>query len=160
MPQLRHLLRQSHGGLAHTAVVTTVGSTARPRTQARDAAEDGSRTRVGPGDLGGWSTGSGVEQLDEPTQRMWIGVIEEIAQSLETSVGRIAVLLVGQHPALALRAVNIPIKRGRLALHSSSAAVRDDPPAPEPKGKLDDDLLGEGDGGSKILSATHAGASH
>jgi hypothetical protein len=160
-------LRQSHGGLAQTAVVTTVGSTARARTQARDAAEDSSRTRVDPGDLGRQSTKSprlvqpvAVEQLDEPTEGMWIGVIEEIAESLETSVGRIAVLLIGQHPALALRAVDIPIKRGRLALHSSSAAVRDDPPAPEPKGKLDDDLLGEGDGVSKILNATHAGASH
>jgi len=67
--------------------------------------------------------------LDEPTEGVWIGVIEEIAERLETLVQQIAVILVEQHLDLALRVADYAyvLDRGRVALHGSSAAVRDDP---------------------------------
>jgi branched-chain amino acid transport system ATP-binding protein len=67
--------------------------------------------------------------LDEPTEGVWIGVIEEIAERLETLVRQIAVILVEQHLDLALRVADYAyvLDRGRVALHGSSAAVRDDP---------------------------------
>jgi branched-chain amino acid transport system ATP-binding protein len=67
--------------------------------------------------------------LDEPTEGVWIGVIEEIAERLETLVREIAVILVEQHLDLALRVADYAyvLDRGRVALHGSSAAVRDDP---------------------------------
>jgi len=67
--------------------------------------------------------------LDEPTEGVWIGVIEEIAELLETLVRQIGVVLVEQHLDLALRVANYAyvLDRGRVALHGSSAAVREDP---------------------------------
>jgi branched-chain amino acid transport system ATP-binding protein len=67
--------------------------------------------------------------LDEPTEGVWIGVIEEIAERLETLVRQIAVVLVEQHLDLALRVADYAyvLDRGRVALNGSSAAVRDDP---------------------------------
>jgi branched-chain amino acid transport system ATP-binding protein len=67
--------------------------------------------------------------LDEPTEGVWIGVIEEIAERLETLVRQIAVILVEQHLDLALRVADYAyvLDRGRVALNGSSAAVRDDP---------------------------------
>jgi branched-chain amino acid transport system ATP-binding protein len=67
--------------------------------------------------------------LDEPTEGVWIGVIEEIAERLETLVQQIAVILVEQHLDLALRVAGYAyvLDRGRVALHGSSAAVREDP---------------------------------
>jgi branched-chain amino acid transport system ATP-binding protein len=67
--------------------------------------------------------------LDEPTEGVWIGVIEEIAERLETLVQQIAVVLVEQHLDLALRVAGYAyvLDRGRVALHGSSAAVREDP---------------------------------
>jgi branched-chain amino acid transport system ATP-binding protein len=67
--------------------------------------------------------------LDEPTEGVWIGVIEEIAERLETLVQQIAVILVEQHLDLALRVSGYAyvLDRGRVALDGSSAAVREDP---------------------------------
>jgi branched-chain amino acid transport system ATP-binding protein len=67
--------------------------------------------------------------LDEPTEGVWIGVIEEIAERLETLVQQIAVVLVEQHLDLALRVAHSAyvLDRGRVALHGSSATVREDP---------------------------------
>jgi branched-chain amino acid transport system ATP-binding protein len=67
--------------------------------------------------------------LDEPTEGVWIGVIEEIAERLQTLVQQIAVILVEQHLDLALRVADYAyvLDRGRVAVHGSSAAVRDDP---------------------------------
>jgi branched-chain amino acid transport system ATP-binding protein len=67
--------------------------------------------------------------LDEPTEGVWIGVIEEIVERLETLVRQIAVILVEQHLDLALRVADYAyvLDRGRVTLHGSSAAVREDP---------------------------------
>ena len=66
--------------------------------------------------------------LDEPTEGVWIGVIEEIAERLETLVRQIAVILVEQHLDLALRVADYAyvLDRGRVALHGASAKVRED----------------------------------
>jgi branched-chain amino acid transport system ATP-binding protein len=67
--------------------------------------------------------------LDEPTEGVWIGVIEEIAERLEILVRQIAVIIVEQHLDLALRVTDYAymLDRGRVAVHGPSAAVRDDP---------------------------------
>ncbi len=67
--------------------------------------------------------------LDEPTEGVWIGVIEEIAQRLEQLRARMAVLLVEQHVALALRVAQYAyvIDRGAVALEGAAQAVREDP---------------------------------
>ncbi len=67
--------------------------------------------------------------LDEPTEGVWVGVIEEIAQRLEQLRTRMAVLLVEQHVALALRVAQYAyvIDRGAVALEGPAQAVRDDP---------------------------------
>jgi len=66
--------------------------------------------------------------LDEPTEGVWIGVIEEIADRLEVLVREIAVMIVEQHLDLALRVTDYAyvLDRGRVALHGPSAAVRED----------------------------------
>lgn len=66
--------------------------------------------------------------LDEPTEGVWIGVIEEIAERLEVLVREIAVMIVEQHLDLALRVTDYAyvLDRGRVALHGRSAAVRED----------------------------------
>ncbi len=67
--------------------------------------------------------------LDEPTEGVWVGVIEEIAQRLEQLATRMAVLLVEQHVALALRVAGYAyvVDRGAVALEGPAPAVRDDP---------------------------------
>ena len=67
--------------------------------------------------------------LDEPTEGVWVGVIEEIALRLEQLATRMAVLLVEQHVALALRVARYAyvVDRGAVALEGPAAAVRDDP---------------------------------
>jgi branched-chain amino acid transport system ATP-binding protein len=67
--------------------------------------------------------------LDEPTEGVWIGVIEEIADRLTELANRICVLLVEQHVELALRVANYAyvMERGTIALEGRSSAVRDDP---------------------------------
>jgi branched-chain amino acid transport system ATP-binding protein len=67
--------------------------------------------------------------LDEPTEGVWHGVIEEIAQRLERLSAEIAVLIVEQHVELALRVAHYcyVMDRGRIALAGRSQDVRNDP---------------------------------
>ncbi len=67
--------------------------------------------------------------LDEPTEGVWIGVIEEIAERLAELANRMCVVLVEQHVELALRVASYAyvIDRGTIALQGPAGAVRDDP---------------------------------
>ena len=67
--------------------------------------------------------------LDEPTEGVWIGVIEEIAAQLSALVREIAVVIVEQHLDLALRVARYAyvLDRGRVALEGPSASIREDP---------------------------------
>ncbi|MEI7967572.1 MAG: ABC transporter ATP-binding protein [Betaproteobacteria bacterium] len=67
--------------------------------------------------------------LDEPTEGVWHGVIEEIAQRLEELTREMAVLIVEQHVQLALRVSQYcyVMDRGHIALEGPAAEVRDDP---------------------------------
>ncbi|HYZ22489.1 MAG TPA: ABC transporter ATP-binding protein [Rhodopila sp.] len=67
--------------------------------------------------------------LDEPTEGVWVGVIEEIADRLVPLSRRMSVILVEQHVELALRIAHYAyvIDRGSIALEGPSAKVRDDP---------------------------------
>lgn len=67
--------------------------------------------------------------LDEPTEGVWIGVIEEIAERLVDLAGRMCVILVEQHVELALRVASYAyvIDRGTVALQGPAATIRDDP---------------------------------
>ena len=47
--------------------------------------------------------------LDEPTEGVWIGVIEEIAEQLQRLAQTMAVILVEQHLELALRVASTPM---------------------------------------------------
>ncbi len=66
--------------------------------------------------------------LDEPTEGVWIGVIEEIAERLRDLAREICVVLVEQHLDLALSVADYAyvLDRGRVALEGPSAAIRDD----------------------------------
>lgn len=70
-----------------------------------------------------------VLMLDEPTEGVWIGVIEEIAERLVELATRMSIVLVEQHVDLALRVADTAyvIDRGTIALHGTSKVVRDDP---------------------------------
>ena len=67
--------------------------------------------------------------LDEPTEGVWIGVIEEIAERLTELAKEIALIVVEQHVELALRVADraCVMDRGTIALEGTSDAVRDDP---------------------------------
>jgi branched-chain amino acid transport system ATP-binding protein len=67
--------------------------------------------------------------LDEPTEGVWIGVIEEIAERLRELVKEIAIVIVEQHLDLALELADHAyiLERGRVALEGRSSAVRNDP---------------------------------
>lgn len=67
--------------------------------------------------------------LDEPTEGVWIGVIEEIAEQLEKLAQSMSVILVEQHVELALRVAThaYVMDRGRIALQGPAAQVRNDP---------------------------------
>ena len=67
--------------------------------------------------------------LDEPTEGVWVGVIEEIAERLTELAGRMSVFLVEQHVELALRVASYAyvVDRGAIALEGPAATVRDDP---------------------------------
>jgi len=67
--------------------------------------------------------------LDEPTEGVWIGVIDEIAERLRELIKNIAVVIVEQHVELALGLADYAyvLDRGRVALEGSSLAVRNDP---------------------------------
>jgi branched-chain amino acid transport system ATP-binding protein len=66
--------------------------------------------------------------LDEPTEGVWIGVIEEITERLILLAKDIAVVIVEQHLDLALRVANraYVLDRGRVALTGAAADVRAD----------------------------------
>ena len=67
--------------------------------------------------------------LDEPTEGVWIGVIEEITERLILLAKEIAVVIVEQHLDLALRVADraFVLDRGRVAISGSAQQVRDDP---------------------------------
>jgi branched-chain amino acid transport system ATP-binding protein len=67
--------------------------------------------------------------LDEPTEGVWHGVVEEIAQRLEELAREIAVVIVEQHVKLALRVSRYAyvMERGRIALEGPSRQVGGDP---------------------------------
>ncbi len=67
--------------------------------------------------------------LDEPTEGVWIGVIEEIADRLAVLAQRMSVVLVEQHVHLALRVADYAyvMDRGSVALEGPADLVRDDP---------------------------------
>jgi len=70
-----------------------------------------------------------VLMLDEPTEGVWIGVIEEIAERLVELSHRMSVVLVEQHVELALRVAQTAyvIDRGTIALQGLAEAVQRDP---------------------------------
>ena len=67
--------------------------------------------------------------LDEPTEGVWHGVIEEIAARLEQLSKTIAVVIVEQHVKMALQLSQYcyVMDRGQIVLEGPSAEVRDDP---------------------------------
>ncbi|MBP0111043.1 ABC transporter ATP-binding protein [Bradyrhizobium vignae] len=67
--------------------------------------------------------------LDEPTEGVWIGVIEEIAERLTDLAREIAVIIVEQHLDLALRVAKhaYVLDRGRIALEGPAGEVRGNP---------------------------------
>jgi branched-chain amino acid transport system ATP-binding protein len=67
--------------------------------------------------------------LDEPTEGVWIGVIEEITERLILLAKDIAVVIVEQHLDLALRVASraYVLDRGRIALAGPAQDIRDDP---------------------------------
>jgi branched-chain amino acid transport system ATP-binding protein len=67
--------------------------------------------------------------LDEPTEGVWVGVIEEIADRLVLLSKEISLILVEQHVELALRVADhvYVMDRGTVALEGTAAQVRDDP---------------------------------
>ncbi|MDF0516716.1 ATP-binding cassette domain-containing protein [Bradyrhizobium yuanmingense] len=67
--------------------------------------------------------------LDEPTEGVWIGVIEEITERLSELARDIAVIIVEQHLDLAMRVADHThvLDRGRLALSGPSRELRADP---------------------------------
>jgi len=66
--------------------------------------------------------------LDEATEGVWVGVIEEIAERLRDLAKEIAIIIVEQHLDLALDLADYVyvLDRGRVALEGRSSAVRND----------------------------------
>jgi len=67
--------------------------------------------------------------LDEPTEGVWIGVIEEIADRLIKLADDMSIIIVEQHVELALRVAQTAyvIDRGQIVLAGPSEQIRDDP---------------------------------
>ena len=67
--------------------------------------------------------------LDEPTEGVWVGVVEEIAERLEEMTSEISVVIVEQHVELALRISSqaYVMDRGQLVMHGASDKLPDDP---------------------------------
>jgi branched-chain amino acid transport system ATP-binding protein len=67
--------------------------------------------------------------LDEPTEGVWIGVIDEITDRLMELAKEIALIIVEQHLELALRVADYAyvLDRGRVALQGPAEKVRSDP---------------------------------
>lgn len=70
-----------------------------------------------------------VLMLDEPTEGVWIGVIDEIAERLVELSRRMSVILVEQHVELALKVAHAAyvIDRGTVALSGAADDVRSNP---------------------------------
>jgi branched-chain amino acid transport system ATP-binding protein len=66
--------------------------------------------------------------LDEPTEGLWIGVIEEITERLRELAKEIGIVIVEQHLDLALEVADYAyvLERGQVALEGPSSAVRND----------------------------------
>ena len=66
--------------------------------------------------------------LDEPTEGVWVGVIEEITERLIELAKEIAVVIVEQHLDLALRVADYAyvLDRGRVVMQGAAADVRSD----------------------------------
>ena len=67
--------------------------------------------------------------LDEPTEGVWVGVIDEITEQLVQLAKNIAIVIVEQHLDLALRVADYAyvLDRGRVALHGAASDVRSHP---------------------------------
>lgn len=67
--------------------------------------------------------------LDEPTEGVWIGVIEEIAERLAALAREISVIIVEQHVELALRVADYAyvMERGQMALEGPATTIKNDP---------------------------------
>lgn len=67
--------------------------------------------------------------LDEPTEGVWVGVIEEIADRLSQLANEMAVVLVEQHVELALKVASYAyvVDRGKVALEGPADQIKDDP---------------------------------
>ena len=67
--------------------------------------------------------------LDEPTEGVWIGVIEEIAEILQKLSKKVSIILVEQHVELALRVSNYAyvMDRGSIALQGESKVIKKEP---------------------------------
>ena len=67
--------------------------------------------------------------LDEPTEGVWVGVIEEISQILQKLSKDLAIILVEQHVKLALDVSNYAyvMDRGRVAMQGDSIKIKDNP---------------------------------
>ena len=67
--------------------------------------------------------------LDEPTEGVWVGVIEEITERLKQLSKEISMVLVEQHVELALEVCNYAyvMDRGEIPLQGPSKNVRKDP---------------------------------
>ncbi len=67
--------------------------------------------------------------LDEPTEGVWVGVIEEIAERLAEMSRSMAIVLVEQHVELALdlAASGYVIDRGRVVLAGAASELRGNP---------------------------------
>ena len=67
--------------------------------------------------------------LDEPTEGVWVGVIEEISQILQKLSKDLAIILVEQHVKLALDVSNYAyvMDRGRVAMQGDSIKMKDNP---------------------------------
>ena len=67
--------------------------------------------------------------LDEPTEGVWIGVIEEIADRLRLLSREMGIVIVEQHVELALRVADYAyvMDRGTVGLEGPADQIRDDP---------------------------------
>ena len=67
--------------------------------------------------------------LDEPTEGVWVGVIEEIAEQLAALSKDMALLIVEQHLELAFSLADhaYVMDRGRIAINGTADEVRNDP---------------------------------
>ena len=67
--------------------------------------------------------------LDEPTEGVWVGVIEEIAERLQDLAKEISLIVVEQHVELALRVADraYVMGQGGIALQGTAEEIQSDP---------------------------------